>query len=92
MATIKLDFTHPQLGTLTRTKTLADADLVRLMTMAREKYKNNTDPAGPLTNAVAYGRLFDAMWGQWRTMTRDYEADIARKSAEASITPIEGAD
>lgn len=90
MATIQLNFVHPQLGTLTRTKTLADADLVRLMTMARTKYKNNTDPAGQLTNAVAYDRLFDAMWGLWRTQTRDFEADEAKKTAEAGITPIEG--
>jgi hypothetical protein len=90
MATIKLDFTHPQLGTLTRTKTLADADLVRLMTMARTKYRRQGDPAGPLTNAVAYDRLFEAMWGGWRNMTLDFEKEAAAKTATDAITPIEG--
>jgi len=90
MGTITLTFVHGTLGTLTRTKTLADADLVRLLSMAREKYKNNTDPAGPLSNAVAYDRLFDAAWGGWRTQTRDFEADTAKKAAEAGVTPIEG--
>jgi len=90
MATIKLDFVHPTLGTLTRTKTLADADLVRLMTMAREKYKRRSDPEGPLTNAVAYNRLFEAMWGNWRNMTLDFEKEAAAKSAIDAITPIEG--
>ena len=90
MATIKLDFTHPQLGTLTRTKTLADADLVRLLTMARTKYRKNTDPAGQLTNAVAYDRLFDAMWGGWRTQTLDFEKETAAKTAMDAVTPIDG--
>lgn len=90
MATIQLNFVHPTLGTLTRTKTLADADLVRLMTMARTKYKNNTDPAGQLTNSVAFDRVFDAMWGGWRTQTKDFEADAAAKAAADAITPIDG--
>jgi hypothetical protein len=85
MATIKLDFTHPQ-ANLSRTKTLADADLVRVMDALKDKMKRQTDTA-PLTNQQAFDRFAETVWGQLRTMTKDYEDRLAK---EAVVTaPIE---
>ena len=78
MATIKLEAVHPQ-QTLSRTKTLADADLPRVMTALKDKFKRQTD-SQPLTNAEAFDRFAEAMWGQLRTMTKDYEDRLAKQA------------
>jgi uncharacterized protein YeeX (DUF496 family) len=88
MATIQLTFTHPQ-GNLSRTKTLADADLVRVMDALKDKFKRTTD-ASPLTNVQAFDRFAEAVWGQLRTMTKDYEDRIAKEAV--SVAPINATD
>jgi hypothetical protein len=87
MATIQLTFTHPQ-GNLTRTKTLADADLVRVMDALKDKFKRPGD--GTLTNSQAFDRFAEAVWGQLRTMTKDYEDRLAKEAVSAA--PINAAD
>jgi uncharacterized protein YeeX (DUF496 family) len=85
MATINLSFVHPQ-QSLSRTKTLADADLARVMDALKDKFERTTDTA-PLTNSQAFDRFAEAVWGQLRTMTKDYEDRVAK---EAIVTaPID---
>jgi hypothetical protein len=89
MATIKLDFVHSTQGTLTRTKTLADADLARVVAALKDKFKRQGD-VGEVTNAEAFNRFAGAVWGQLRTMTKDYEDRLAKEAV--SVAPIDATD
>jgi hypothetical protein len=87
MASITLTFTNTQ-GSLTRARTITDAELARVIAAAKDKFKRPGD--GMLTNQQAFDRFAEAVWGQLRTMTKDYENRLAKEAV--SVAPIDATD
>lgn len=95
MATIQVAFTHPS-QSYSRTFNVADADLVRMVTAAREQFYRRPYPTqnglagdqSPPTGQQALERLTLAFFKQLVQMTKDHEAKLAVAAAEASVSPI----
>jgi len=95
MASITLTFTHPN-ANYTKTFNLADADMTRMVTAAREVFyhpqrqtpKGVVGDPSPLTGVQALERASRAFFNELRRMTRDYEVKLAAEAAEASISTI----
>lgn len=82
MATINFTFTHPQ-ASYTRTFTVPDAHLVRLVMAHKRKF------GADLTNAQVLERLTDNIVAKMKQDTLDIERDAARIAAASAIGEID---
>lgn len=85
MATITITFDHPQ-AQLSRTLTLPDAHLVRLVEACKVAYSGD---GPPLTNAQALNRLCTSLWEQMRQITKETEKKVAIESAVSGVGSID---
>lgn len=81
MASIDFTFTHPQ-ASYTRTFTIPDAHLVRMIVAYRTKFGT------PLTNAQVLERLTNNIVEKMREDTLTVERDEASIAAASAISPI----
>lgn len=85
MSTIALQVTSG-LGNLTRSKTVTDAHLTRLV--AAYQTEANVSVNGTATNAQVITYIWEQAVAGWIAKVKQYEADQATQTAVAGVTPI----
>lgn len=71
---------------------ITDQDIVRILQAMNAKFFNDTStPVDELMQKTTeiFDRVVDTFWGSIRTITRDYETNVAKETAVAQVTTIE---
>jgi len=94
MISINITVTSSVTGNVySREINIGDADILRILAASNAKYFNDISRPGAQelmqkTNEI-FDRVVDTFWGAIRTDTRDFEVEVAKEQAEATVSVIE---
>lgn len=86
MASIAFQVQTTQDGTLSRSKTVSDADATRLI--AAYQMEANVSVNGTATRAQVWNYIVNSVYSQWVAKVRAHEESEAIATVQASVSPI----